>query len=278
MNYRHIYHAGSFSDVVKHCVLIALLQSLQRKLTPFCYLDTHAGLGVYNLQSAEVQKNPEFKLGIEKIRHYSEPPAVVADYLTCIKTFNSEQAEFNNYPGSPAIARYFARSHDRLILSELHPEDVLVLKQQFAKDKQVAVHYYDGYQALKAFLPPKENRGLVLLDPAFEKIDELSTVISGLQTALKKWAAGVYMIWYPIKELAPIEKFYMDLQQLEVKNILITEFAIYPWDNPIRLNGCGIAIINAPWQLDQQLNIFIPWLWNALSVSHQGSYQIKFIS
>jgi 23S rRNA (adenine2030-N6)-methyltransferase len=166
MNYRHIYHAGNFADVFKHVLLVALIRSLLQKDKAFCFLDTHAGIGRYDLQSTQAQKCKEFVGGIAKIMQQEKPPALIADYLNCVKKTNAnapDQLQF--YPGSPDIVKQLMRPQDRMILTELHDEDYLTLRRAFPHDKQVGVHLQDGYQALKAFLPPPERRGLVLIDP-----------------------------------------------------------------------------------------------------------------
>jgi 23S rRNA (adenine2030-N6)-methyltransferase len=270
MNYRHIYHAGNFADVFKHVVLVALLQALQRKDAAFCYLDTHAGLGRYDLKSREAQKTKEFVLGIEQIIKQSAIPiAEVKTYLNAVKSLGP-----HFYPGSPRIARYLLRPQDRIILSELHTEDAAQLKREFLRDKQVAVHQQDGYLALKAFLPPKEKRGLVLLDPGYEQTNEIQQIYQGLKEALKRWETGVYAIWYPLKDKNFAQNLRNKLVQLGTKEILFTELSIYPEDSPISLNGSGMAILNPPWQLKTRLKIILPWLWQALSPNKQGCYRI----
>ena len=169
MNYRHSYHAGSFADIFKHVVLIALLQALQRKETPFCYIDTHAGIGCYDLHAKEAKKTQEYTSGIARIFNQSvKAPAEVQAFLKAVQSVNPTESSESEvprfYPGSPRITRYFLRPQDKMILSELHPQDAVILKQEFYSDKQVAVHEVDGYLGLKAFIPPKERRGLVLID------------------------------------------------------------------------------------------------------------------
>jgi 23S rRNA (adenine2030-N6)-methyltransferase len=269
VNYRHIYHAGNFADVFKHVILVALMQALVRKENPFCYLDTHAGIGCYDLQANAAQKTKEFETGISRILAANNLPSVVQDYLTCVKSFN------NFYPGSPCIARYFLRPQDKMILTELHAQDAQALKQEFKNDKQVAVHQQDGYQALKAFLPPKERRGLVLIDPPYEKTSEFEDLVTHLQTVLKRWSTGVYAIWYPLKDQASVKRFKYQLKENNIENILFAEFSIYPEDAPVSLNGCGMAIINPPWQLDEELKILLPWLWKVLSPQSLGTYRIN---
>jgi 23S rRNA (adenine2030-N6)-methyltransferase len=198
-------------------------------------------------------------------------PPVVQNYIDCVKAFN------DFYPGSPCIMRHFLRPQDRMVLTELHAQDVQLLQQEFRHDKQVAVHHQDGYQALKAFLPPKEKRGLVLIDPPYEKSDEFEQLVRHLRAALKRWSTGMYAIWYPLKDQASVKRFHYALKESNIENILIAELSIYPEDAPVSLNGCGMAIINPPWQLDKELNLLLPWLWKILSPQGLGSYRVRKI-
>ncbi len=281
MNYRHSYHAGSFADVFKHVVLITLLQALQQKDKPFCYLDTHAGIGCYDLAGKEAKKTKEFTSGITQLvkQHDNLPPEIEV-FLQCIQKINSEDLNEDNapryYPGSPRIARCFLRPQDKMILTELHPQDAATLKQEFWNDKQVAVHEKDGYLALKAFLPPKERRGLVFIDPPFEQENEVDQICRALKMALQRWESGIYAIWYPIKEKRFIYNLRRKLQVLNIQKMLVAELSIYPEDSPLSLNGSGIAIINPPWQLDKRLQALVPWLWRALSPEKTGSFRVTF--
>jgi 23S rRNA (adenine2030-N6)-methyltransferase len=290
MNYRHIYHAGNFADVFKHCVLIALLQALQRKEKGFCYLDTHAGSGRYDLRAAEAQKTGEFSAGIERILRQKiagAVPAEISAYLAAIKSINSNPHLEQNknpaeifpsiYPGSPLIARHFLRPQDRMILAELHPHDAALLKKEFRNDKQTAAHQQDGYLALKAFVPPAEKRGLALIDPPYEQENESERIYAALQLALKHWATGIYAVWYPIKEQRLAHALQQQLTSLPAKEILYAELSIYPEDTPLGLNGSGLAIINPPWQIEARLHQLLPWLWQALSPQKTGGFRISKI-
>lgn len=277
MNYRHIYHAGSFADVFKHIVLIALIRALSRKEKPFCYLDTHAGVARYDLFALEAKKTQEAQNGIFKLPLEKNLPQLAAEYVQIITAFNQENSQLQFYPGSPRIVRPLLRSADRMILTELHPRDFDKLKQEFLRDRQVLVQQQDAYQALKAFLPPKERRGLVLIDPPFEKMDEFKQIIAGLKNALERWATGVYAIWYPLKDKIEIEKFYRSLKNLN-KNTLIAELNIYPKDVMMGLPGCGMAIINPPYQLDVTLKEVMPWLWSVLAIDKSGGHELYWLN
>ncbi len=274
MNYRHVYHAGNFADVFKHIILVSLIQSLHRKETGFCYLETHAGIGVYDLQSDATQKCKEFKDGIKKVLGRPDQPALIQDYLNCVKKLN-ESDELRYYPGSPYFARQFLRSQDRMVLSELHPDDFLTLKKVFSNDSQTAIHHQDGYQSLKAFLPPKERRGLVLIDPPYEKAEELAALPGILAKAVDRFETGIYALWYPIKTERRLSYFYRDLKNKIKRPMLIAEMYVHPEDVQTELNGCGMIVVNPPWQFDRQLEIILPWLWKTLSVEGQGRFDIQ---
>jgi len=278
MNYRHLYHAGNFTDVFKHAVLALLIQALCRKDKPFCYLDTHAGIGRYDLESEAAQKTGEFKTGILKLlQSQKDFPEEIADYVAVIRKINAAE-KLRFYPGSPLLVKHLLRANDRMILTELHSDDFKLLKQEFRNDKQIAVHHLDGYQALKAFLPPKEKRGLVFIDPPFEQPHEFEQLVEALSAAYQRWPTGIYAIWYPLKNLAAVKNFYQDLQILQLSKVLKLEFTPYPVDSPVGLNGCGMIIINSPFQLDQQLEKLLPWLLQVLAPDKAlGSQCVEWI-
>lgn len=258
MNYRHIYHAGNFSDVVKHFVLTLLLQKLHEKEKAFSIIDTHAGIGLYNLQSTQALKTNEAEEGILKLLHSSQDKKLFEHYLKIVQAEDS-----NVYPGSPLISRAFLRPQDRLWLSELHPEDFQQLTRLFHKDPQVKVLHQDGYLSLKSLLPPKEKRGLILIDPPFEERNEFKTLINGLRESYKRFSTGIYMIWFPIKDLKPIKEFYTALKELEIPKILTIEFLKSPPTTPEALNGTGLIIVNPPWKIQEKI---IPGLESLLKI------------
>lgn len=282
MNYRHSYHAGSFSDVVKHVFLTALVLHLEKKPTSFCYIDTHAGRGYYDLFSDAALKNKEYASGIEKIIQQDKLPPIIKRYIDCVHRINNElsgtkYSSLRFYPGSPMIVRQLMRTHDYIVACELQPQEYQDLRATFSGDKQVAVHHMDGFLGLKAFLPPREKRGLVLIDPPYENPDEFTRIAHSLPTALKRWASGLYIIWYPIKERRQTDLFTRTLQHLVPDPILMLELTIYP-DIPNHLNGCGLAIINPPYQFETTAQEILPWLWKALTINKQGGnrvYQLK---
>lgn len=262
MNYRHLYHAGNFADVFKHIILVALIQSFLRKEKAFCYLDTHAGIGEYDLNSKAAQVTKEYENGILKILSQKNPPDLVKIYLQMVK--------LPFYPGSPLIVKNLIRSQDRMILSELHSEDYQTLKQCFLNQKQINIHQQDGYQSLKAYLPPKEKRGLILIDPPYEKSDEFSNLLKILPKTLQRFETGCYAIWYPIKNISSVTRFKHNLQEKISRSLLNVELTVHAENLPISLNGCGMIIINPPWKLKEQLEEILPWISSALTNSEKN--------
>ncbi len=240
MNYRHIYHAGSFADVMKHVILIVLLKKLKVKDKPFTVLDAFAGIGIYDLNSTQASKTLEHENGIGLLLKKADliMPAAVREYLDIITDLNNPQ-ETHLYPGSPYIAARFLREADELIACELHPEDYETLKSNL----YAAIHKIDAYNAIKAFLPPKTARGLVLLDPPFEVRDEFSKLISALKLIRKRFIAGMVMIWYPIKDRAETMGFYDQLKATGYPEFLKIEFGIKLESG---MNKCGLIIANPP--------------------------------
>ncbi len=278
MNYRHSYHAGNFADVFKHTILVALINSLKQKDTSFCYLDTHSGTGIYDLKDTTSQKSKEFENGIEKILLADNPPELIINYIDCVRAAHAANHDTcRYYPGSPTIAAHLLRPQDRAVLIELHPDDYKLLKNNFHYDKRIGVHLQDAYQALKAFLPPKERRGLVLIDPPYERPDELADLSATLAQAVQRWDTGIYALWYPIKAPQAVERFYKAIKQNISRPMLVAELGLYPENTGTQLNGCGILIVNPPWKLEAELKPVIAWLWKTLSPNKQGRYDIKMI-
>jgi 23S rRNA (adenine2030-N6)-methyltransferase len=270
MNYRHTYHAGNFADVLKHIILIEIIKSLKQKDKPFFYLDTQAGRGIYDLNSEAALKTQEADFGVKKIMRQPNIPQGLEAYVELIK---SCQKTPDTYPGSPLIVRQLLRDQDRMVLTELHPEEFALLKDLFNRDRQVVVQQQDAYQALKAWLPPTPRRGLVLIDPAFEVIDEFDRVIKGLKEALERWQTGIYMIWYPIKDKPSVHQFKRKLKNLGLPLLNVT-LQIFP-DEAEGLAATGVAILNSPYQLDKTLKKIIPDLWKMLSPEGVGAYEIE---
>ncbi len=281
MNYRHIYHAGNAADVFKHCILIALIQSLQKKEAGFCYLDTHAGCGLYQLTDPLAEKTAEYQSGIEKLfsqQDFFLKHPIFTTYLQCIQKINPQQKKLDYYPGSPVIAQALLRPQDRAIFSELHPDDYTQLKKIYYARKEVAVHHQNGWQGLKAFLPPKERRGLILIDPPYEIPNELEKGVCELKKALTRFANGVYALWYPIKLHLPRNYFYHQIKETINQPALCVELTILPEKGNNKLAGSGMIIINPPWQLAETLQCILPPLWQIMSEQQQGKWHVTCIT
>lgn len=254
MNYRHAFHAGNFADVLKHTVLLALLDALTRKHTPLCFVDTHAGAGQYDLTATEARRTGEALGGIERLRQAGHLPDLLQRYVGLV------QAQPDGaYPGSPLLAAAAMRAQDSAQLCEIQSDEVHALQHLFRDDARLHVHQRDGYAALKALLPPHERRGLVLIDPPYEQQEaEFRSIRRSLKTALLRWPTGIYAIWYPIKLRRHVAPFHRWLSQCGSRRVLAAELLIHPDDSPLRLNGAGMAIINAPWQFDRRMREVLP--------------------
>lgn len=280
MNYRHVFHAGNFADVVKHTILTRILAYLMRKDAPFRVIDTHAGVGLYDLKGAAAEKTGEWVDGIGRLIERDLPkPAqnLLASYLDAVRAQNPD-GELRFYPGSPLITRNMLRQQDRLMALELHPVDVEALRENFAGDFQVRVTHVDGWQALGTHLPPKEKRGLVLIDPPFEERNEFERMAQNLVKAHKRWPTGLYALWYPIKDVADVDKFVALLRGSGIPKILRLELTIRQPSNPPRLHGTGMIVINPPFVLEEEMRVLMPVLADVLSDEGRGSWAIDWVA
>ena len=277
MNYRHIYHAGNFADVFKHIVLMLLLGHLLKKDRPFFVLDTHAGLGLYDLSAAQAQKTSESAAGIGRLWETENLPGAVAHYVAAVRRYNPDGV-LRFYPGSPLIAHDVMRLSDRLAANELHPGDGEVLKNSLKIFRNVRVEAMDAYRALKSFLPPPEKRGLALVDPPFEAPDEFVRLTQGLKEAHARWATGIYALWYPIKDPAQIAGWHRDLGASGITRITAFDFYLHhPVKDRGKLNGCGLAVVNPPWTLADELRTIMPFL-TAVLTEGRGRFDVNEIS
>jgi 23S rRNA (adenine2030-N6)-methyltransferase len=265
MNYRHAYHAGNFADVMKHAALTLALEHLKQKEKPFFALDTHAGAGMTDLGGIEAQKTGEFHDGIARVLAHAAPHEALAPYLAALKALGCEGENPARYPGSPLIARHTMREGDRLSLCELHPDDAAALRALFRRDPQTKVHESDGYAALKAMLPPRERRGLVLIDPPYEGRDEFERVAAGIAEATARWAGGTYIVWYPVKDPSVSGAFLDRLEREGPAKTLMAELYIRGSEDPSRLSGSGLVIVNPPWTLPERLTSLFDWLADVLA-------------
>ncbi|MFC5760615.1 MULTISPECIES: 23S rRNA (adenine(2030)-N(6))-methyltransferase RlmJ [unclassified Rhizobium] len=267
MNYRHIYHAGNFADVLKHAVLARLIRYMQKKDAAFRVLDTHAGIGLYDLSAEEAQKTGEWQGGIGKLLETDLGPQVselLEPYLSVIRALNPEGG-LRFYPGSPKLARMLFRPQDRLSAMELHPEDYLRLHRVFEGDHHARITELDGWLALGAHLPPKEKRGIVLVDPPFEEDGEYERLVDGLARACRRFPGGTYCLWYPLKKGAPIKQFHEALQATEIPKMLCAELAVRSDRETTGLTGSGLVIVNPPFTLKDELHQLLPALKDHLA-------------
>lgn len=280
MNYRHAYHAGNFADVVKHVVLARIIEYLKRKEAAFRVIDTHAGIGLYDLASGEAEKTQEWRSGVGRLVGRNLPPdveALLQPYLEAVG-LTRHDTELAEYPGSPLIARRLLRPQDRLFAIELHPEDAARLKDLFAGDVQVRVLELDGWLSLGAHLPPKEKRGLVLIDPPFEEPGEFDRMADGLARAHRRWPGGVYALWYPIKDRGAVVAFREHLARSGIPKILDISFDIRAPSPEPRLDGCGMVVVNPPYALEAEMKILLPALSKRLSEGPGARFDIRWIN
>jgi 23S rRNA (adenine2030-N6)-methyltransferase len=252
MNYRHIYHAGGIADVFKHVVLIALLDRLKQKNSAFFALDSHAGVGIYDLGSAAALKTGEFRSGIERLSTAALASPLLIAYRDAVKAIN-DPGSFRYYPGSPVLIAQALRPQDRGIACELHKDDFPELRRAIKAFSTMAAHHRSGYEAMGAFLPPAEKRGLVLIDPPYENPDELSATAAAIRKAHTRFGNGVYALWYPIKERPAVWRFHEDMIASGIKDQITIEFLTHDEGDSRRLNGSGLLIINPPYRFETDL-------------------------
>jgi 23S rRNA (adenine2030-N6)-methyltransferase len=280
VNYRHAFHAGSFADVLKHAVLCRILDYLRTKDAPFRVIDTHAGAGLYDLTGPEASRGGEWQDGIARLLAADVPQKAVtllAPYLDVIGALN-ERGELKVYPGSPAIVRAWLRPDDRLIACELEPKAAVALASNLRGDTRIKTLEIDGWTALSAYVPPPERRGLVLVDPPFERDDDFYQLAKGLGVAHRKWATGIYALWYPIKGRPEPDAFAKSLTKLGIRKILRAELTVSPLSDPSRLNGSGLIVINPPWTLEDELKTLLPVLAGILGRDGGGGFRVDWLA
>jgi 23S rRNA (adenine2030-N6)-methyltransferase len=276
LSYRHGFHAGNFADVHKHAVLAWIIHALGAKAKPFCVLDSHAGDACYDLAGAWAQKTGEWRDGVARIQDCTDVPDALTPYLGALREFRARHGA-SAYPGSPAIARTLLRQQDRLVLGELHPAAWESLKAFFAGDAQVAVHRRDGWELLGALLPPAERRGLVLVDPPYERAEEYRDAARALLAACRRWPDGVYVLWYPLLAVGRHRAMLDAIAEAQPGPMLEAELLLAPQDTPAGLNGSGLCIINPPWRLDQALEVLQPWLLERMTPGQGGTCRLRWV-
>ena len=276
LSYRHSFHAGNHADVLKHTVQSLIIESLKEKEKPFLYLDTHAGAGRYQLSGEHAERTGEYLEGIARIWQRDDIPEELAAYMSVVNHFNRNES-LRYYPGSPLIARQLLREDDKLHLTELHPSDFPLLRSEFQKDDRTRVSRSDGYQQLKAQLPPLSRRGFILMDPPYELKTDYQDVVKGIQEGHKRFATGTYALWYPVVMRQQIKKMLRDLEATGIRRILQIELGVRPDSDQRGMTASGMIVINPPWKLEQQMNNVLPWLLKVLVPSGTGHTTVKWV-
>ncbi|MEO5335767.1 MAG: 23S rRNA (adenine(2030)-N(6))-methyltransferase RlmJ [Magnetospirillum sp. WYHS-4] len=278
MNYRHAFHAGNFADVLKHAVLALLIERLKEKDKPFAVLDTHGGLGLYDLFAAEALKTGEAESGIRRLLAHPAPHPALAPYLAAVASANEGgDGPPRFYPGSPRLVRALLRPGDRLTVCELHPVDAATLTAEFRGDPQVRVREGDGWTEIRAQLPPAERRGLALVDPPFEAPGEFQRLHRALREGHRRFATGQFLLWYPIKDRREVEAFHRDLRAGDIRRILAVELRVRSDKDVTVLSGSGLVLVNPPWKMEEALAGLLPWLAEALAQEPGGGFRLDWL-
>ena len=276
MNYRHHFHAGNFADVMKHVLLLQLLTRLNQKDKPYRYVDTHGGAGKYDLSTSAAQKSGEFLNGIHRLVKLDDSitrnaPAGVQQYLKIVNEMREGSGK-GAYPGSPWFALEGMRDMDKATIFEMQ-RDVFQQLRHNIFDKRAGLHERDAYEGLLGVIPPKEKRGLVMIDPPYElERKDFPQLVELLVAAYKKWPTGVFAVWYPIKDRAMIERFEKKMFKTGIRRQLVCEVCVWPDDTPVGLNGCGLLVINPPWKFSQDADEALQWLFPHLRMAENGGH------
>lgn len=274
LSYRHAFHAGNFADVLKHLILIEIITYLKKKEQPFCCFDTHAGAGMYDLNGDYALQNREFENGIGKLWLRDDLPECVAAYVNLVKQFNSNN-RLARYPGSPFIIRKLLRPNDRLFLFELHSTDHALLVSSTRKDRRIKTFHSDGFTDCLKLLPPSERRGLILIDPSYEIKSDYHQLTETLLKMHKRFATGIYAIWYPVIERSRNQQLEKALQAGGIRNIQLFELGINSDKPGLGMTASGMIVVNPPWTLATHMQSALPWLAEALGNAGEGHYRIQ---
>jgi 23S rRNA (adenine2030-N6)-methyltransferase len=276
MNYRHAYHAGNFAEVVKHATLARVVAHLRGKPAPFRVLDTHAGAGLTDLAGPEATRTGEWREGIGRLQSApvdARVAALLAPYLDAVAACNRD-GRLVAYPGSPMLVRGWLRPQDRLVACELEPGAATALARRLRGDPRTKVVPIDGWTALGAYLPPKERRGAVLIDPPFEQPGEFDRLAEGLAGAHRKWPTGTYVAWYPIKDRHEADAFARKLARARIPKMLRVELTVAPGGAATKLAGSGLIVINPPWTLEEDLALLLPAFAAVLGRDRPGTFRM----
>jgi 23S rRNA (adenine2030-N6)-methyltransferase len=274
LSYQHAYHAGNYADVLKHIILVQVLKYLKTKDKPLCYIDTHAGSGDYPLTSGQAQKNQEYLGGVGSIWLRDDLPGCAEEYVKLIKELNPS-GHLTHYPGSPLIASKLMATNDRLFLYELHTSESRLLHGIVIKDKRIKAFRADGLKDSLGLLPPKEHRGLILIDPSYEIKNEYQTVVDALKQMHKRFATGCYLLWYPVVARKRNQFMERALQASGIRNIQLFELGILPDSDEHGMTACGMIAVNPPWTLSADMKQVLPWLAEMLGQNGHGHYRIE---
>lgn len=286
MNYRHAFHAGNHADVLKHVVLLALCDALAAKPAPCFALDTHAGRGLYALDADAAQRTGEARSGVARLAataavNATALPTAIRRYLDAVAACRAVHGE-TAYPGSPWLLAHALRAQDRITCCELEPGEAAALRVNLGRDQRVVVQLRDGYDAIRAQLPPRHGevklaRGLVLVDPPYEaQLEEFDTALSAIREGLQRWPQGMFVLWYPVKLRRSLGQFLRSAAALPAKSAWIAELLVRPADSPLRLNGSGMLVLNAPWKLDEVIGAALPVLRRHLGEAG-ASYRLDWL-
>ncbi|WP_439294689.1 23S rRNA (adenine(2030)-N(6))-methyltransferase RlmJ [Lonepinella sp. BR2882] len=278
LSYRHSFHAGNHADVLKHIVQMLIIENLQQKDKGFYYLDTHAGVGKYRLFSEEAEKTAEYLEGIARLWEQKDLPEEIQRYVNLIKKLNYGDKELRYYAGSPFIAALMLREQDRALFTELHPADYPLLRNTFKEYDNITTKRDNGFQQLKATLPPKERRGLVLIDPPYELKEDYDLVVQAVVEGYKRFATGIYAIWYPVVLRQQTKRIIKGLEATGIRKILQIELAVRPDSDQRGMTASGMIVINPPWQLESQMKQLLPYLVKTLVPENTGSWKVSWIT
>ena len=271
MNYRHAFHAGGPADVVKHAVLARILVHLRNKPAAFRVIDTHAGAGLYDLRGPEATRSPEWRDGIGRLLTApigGEARALLAPYLDAVGALNPGGA-LATYPGSPVLVRALLRSQDRLVACELEPNAAAALARNLGHDRRAKAFAIDGWTALNAYVPPPERRGVVLVDPPFEAVDEFTRLAQAVEATHRKWATGIFLLWYPLKGRQESDALARRLRRSAIPKVLRVEVDFATQREPGGLTGCGLIAVNPPWVLAEEMEILLPLFAKVFASDHR---------
>lgn len=279
LSYRHAFHAGNHADVLKHAVQALILESLKKKEKPFIVLDTHAGGGLYDLRGEWAQKKAEFADGIGRLWDEQARWSSIDPYLAIVRAMNDD-GTLTYYPGSPELSRRLTRAQDKVVLMELHNNEVESLRGNMQGDERVTVHHRDGFEGLVALLPPTPRRGLVLVDPPYELKEDYFRVVETLKKAQKRWATGIYAIWYPIlgREADRSRDMLSAIAKAGLGDVLVAELEVAGQTPDWGMNGSGMVIVSPPWLLDEQIEAFLKPLCAKLAQGPGAQYRVEWLS